>query len=597
MLCIKSNLPPIPPEIYDKNGNCYEVGKEIGKGGFGTVYIVKCASGKNFACKATYIFGDIPQDASKREIEEERDKLKKEAELLDSLNHPNIVGIECYFHDDNYVYTIMELCSCSLGDHLKKYGLFSEDHAVFYIIQLLSSIYYCHQRNIIHRDIKLQNILLTNNCNTLKLADFGLSKQIPTKEERLRTDCGTMRYMAPEIIDYNNINGYSFKVDIWSTCIVFYKLIYGVFPFDARDDKLIEDRIKTIKFKFPADKKVSNEFKHCIMRILEVNPRFRPTVTQILDFPLFKMYLDKNNSQSFLKPSLSFFKTIERYEPSLNTCRKQQNTQVSFTKKRKLSEVRSTAEEVINCFSITSPHFNHNLLALTNTVYSNLGETINLAKKSLDREILKRIKPMTPVFVTKTFTLGPNYGIGYELTNGIQAMLFNDGSVMSYNQYTTNKYSYYSNLKPSGTSYNYRESIQTSGCKGIRFISCSSIMSNNMTKSSPQAPYNENSDKIYMVKFIKTAIATVIFLNTGIIQLNFDDNRKLILNHNAYTFSLIRPNGKNFNFNTTEVISSFFKLDSDNSESAEFNKVDCYHYIIRARKILNDIVKEGYFED
>jgi serine/threonine protein kinase len=611
MKVIKPTGPHIPQEIYDEKGNCYKVEKEIGKGGFGNVYTVRDSTKKKFACKVSYIFKNIPQDSSESKIREERDKLKSEAKLLKSLDHPNVIDIECSFHDDNYVYMVMELCRGSLHDYLKENGLLSEERAIFYIIQLFSSIEYCHQKNIIHRDIKLQNILLTNRNKTLKLADFGLSKQVLTKEERLKTDCGATRYIAPEVMNSREEKGYSFKADIWSTCVVFYRLIYGIYPFDDHDIKHVEKRIKSGVFNFPPHKEVSKEFKHCIMRIFDVNPRLRPTVMQILDFPLFKKYLSKNNLQSTIELSLRSLNIVDRYELPYIINRKRKSIQKPLTKKRKLSEIINVSKESINrfevvsseahcssidSFAISSPHFKHDIFSLIHTAYSYLDKTIRIRKKVLDIEALKCTKPTTPIFVTKVFTIGPNYGVGYELTNDTQAMLFKDGSTLYSNSSAIYHYSYYSNLK-SLEICNYSESLKLVCSKNICFNSCRNIMSNYSDRSIFQAPYSENNEKVYVVGFVKAVTATVLFFTSGNIQFNFDDNRKLILSQDARTLSLIQPNGNCMDFNTIEVISSFFKLDSDNNEYAEFRKFDCYHYILCARKILNDIVKESYFED
>lgn len=139
-----------------------------------------------------------------------------------------------FFEDKVAVYMLLELCdSGSLNDLIKRRKTLDEIEVRYYAQQLLDAVEYLHQHKVIHRDIKLGNILLTKDMR-LKVGDFGLSAKLSTFEERRRTACGTPNYMAPELL-INNADGHSFEVDIWAIGVVIYTLVFGRPPFEMED--------------------------------------------------------------------------------------------------------------------------------------------------------------------------------------------------------------------------------------------------------------------------------------------------------------------------------------------------------------------------
>lgn len=156
--------------------------------------------------------------------------IKREIKILSRVRHPNIVNyIDC-FSTKNHIYLVMELVDgCSLYELLKKQTQrkISEENARKIIKQVLKALYYCHSRNVTHRDIKLENVIVSDDFK-VKLIDFGFSTCIPV-EKRVRMFCGTPSYMAPEIV--KKIEYCGPPVDIWATGVLFYVLLSGKFPF------------------------------------------------------------------------------------------------------------------------------------------------------------------------------------------------------------------------------------------------------------------------------------------------------------------------------------------------------------------------------
>jgi polo-like kinase 1 len=112
----------------------------------------------------------------------------------------------------------------------------------------LDAVEYCHKKRIVHRDLKLGNILLDKEM-TLKLSDFGLAAKLNFEDEKRRTMCGTPNYIAPEVLESKF--GHSYEVDIWAIGVIIYTLIFGKPPFDTNDLKTTYKRIKACIYDFP----------------------------------------------------------------------------------------------------------------------------------------------------------------------------------------------------------------------------------------------------------------------------------------------------------------------------------------------------------
>ena len=235
--------------------------KRIGKGSFSTIYKCKNKENKTFALKEI----TIDKNKTKNKI-----CIKREFEIMRKLNHDNIVKIHDVIIDTqfNNIYFIMDYYEYGdLSQFLNKKPL-KEKFSRKYMKQLSNGLSYLLENNILHRDLKPQNILLTKNYD-IKLTDFGFATHY-TKDTIINTLCGSPMYMAPEIITRN---GYDYKSDLWSVGIILYEMIHGYTPFDVQNfiDLIKEIKKKDIKIKV----NVSNECKDLIYKLCKTNPTER----------------------------------------------------------------------------------------------------------------------------------------------------------------------------------------------------------------------------------------------------------------------------------------------------------------------------------
>lgn len=225
--------------------------------------------------------------------EKARKKILNETNILKSLNHNNIIKLYETFETEAYIFIIMEYISC--GDLLafvRKRGKLSENVCKFLFRQIIEAIHYMHSMNIIHRDIKLDNILIDLN-NNVKLCDFGVSKTIK-KDEIIFDQCGTPAYIAPEILENQGYNGFS--VDMWSVGVVLYAMLSGTVPFKADNMKALHKMIVNASYDPIPD--LSKEAEHLLNRLLELDPSARYTSERVLTHPWLRDYDMTINSKS-----------------------------------------------------------------------------------------------------------------------------------------------------------------------------------------------------------------------------------------------------------------------------------------------------------
>ena len=258
--------------------------KQLGSGSFGRVYLVSHNDSKKlFALKVI----------DKRKLMVSYGKLDiiyNEINIHSKLAHENIIKLYNVHEDNENINIIMEYAEKGNLFQLiskEKTGL-DESKAFEYFIQVVNAVYYLHINNIIHRDIKPENILIGSD-DKIKLCDFGWAKEL-TLENR-STFCGTIEYMAPEIVGSEN---YDYSVDIWSLGILLYELLYGHSPFKANSTKNVIINIKTHELTYDdKNKKVSNICKDLIQKLLDSNPQKRLKIKDILEHPFVKKHSKK----------------------------------------------------------------------------------------------------------------------------------------------------------------------------------------------------------------------------------------------------------------------------------------------------------------
>ncbi|OMJ85486.1 hypothetical protein SteCoe_13172 [Stentor coeruleus] len=224
-----SNYDFPPPTPSD-----YEPLSFLGAGGFAEVTACKHIRTKKIRAQKK-----IPKSKLKQ-YHLHTSKRPKEAYILESLNHPNILSFYEYFEDKENYYLITEVCKGnSLYSQLVKSGKFSEKKLKETMFQILKAVEYLHCKKIVHRDIKPENVLLTSsNGLNMKLSDFGSADEI-VGNEKLFGGFGSVFYLAPEIL----VGEYDEKIDIWSCGVMMWVLFTGKQPYIEKDQKAIKERI------------------------------------------------------------------------------------------------------------------------------------------------------------------------------------------------------------------------------------------------------------------------------------------------------------------------------------------------------------------
>lgn len=200
----------------------FEIGKPLGKGKFGRVYLVKERT-SGFICALKVLY--------KSELDRVEKQVRREIEIQSNLRHPNILRLFGHFHDPKRIFLILEFAGQGeLYKLLRKEERFPEWKAAQYIAQMASALKYLHKKHVIHRDIKPENILVGIH-DEIKISDFGWSVHAPNR--RRATLCGTLDYLPPEMIKSGSKdNTYDEKVDLWSLGVLAYEFLVGEAPFE-----------------------------------------------------------------------------------------------------------------------------------------------------------------------------------------------------------------------------------------------------------------------------------------------------------------------------------------------------------------------------
>ena len=292
----------------------YEIIKKIGEGGFGKIYKVKNKESGDIRAMKQIMKSKIP------DIE----KFQNEIKILSMVDHPNIVRLFEVIEDDKYFNLLQELCTG--GELLSKVQKPLKEKEIAKIFkQIMSAIAYCHEKGIVHRDMKLENILFATEKedSPIKIIDFGLSVLLGKKDinkekesndikkygyKRMTTKVGTVYYISPEIIKGN----YDEKCDIWACGVILYTLLGGYPPFNGSTDKDIYSMISQIKYDFnpPVWKNVSKYAKELIKNMLSP-AKNRFTAQEVLSSKWFSVKLKKDDEK--LNYYLDY-KHIEKYK-------------------------------------------------------------------------------------------------------------------------------------------------------------------------------------------------------------------------------------------------------------------------------------------
>lgn len=264
----------------------FEIGRPLGKGRFGRVYLAREIKSK-FICVLKTISMNLIKSGAQIQL------IAREVEINSQLNHENTLKMYGYFSDKDRFYLILEFAN--QGD---LYGImisqpkrcFPEPVAANYVRQMIKALMYLKSKKIIHRDIKPENILVQEGV--LKLSDFGWAIHNP--ENRIRTThCGTLDYTPPEMLlreMAGKQNQYDSSVDVWGVGVLAYELSCGYAPFQNSDSQKTQQKIFSLTFGFPKD--FSADLKDFIVKILKRNSKERMSFEKMLEHP----WITKHNS-------------------------------------------------------------------------------------------------------------------------------------------------------------------------------------------------------------------------------------------------------------------------------------------------------------
>ncbi|KAF0976245.1 hypothetical protein FDP41_004920 [Naegleria fowleri] len=264
----------------------YELLNVLGKGSFGVVFLGYSIHGS----KPKVAIKKVDKELLLTEYNIER--LNSEVMIHMNMKHENIVELFLYFEDYNAYYLVMEWCeNGDMYKFLRKNTRFNEAQTKHYFIQIINALIYLQSFGVLHRDLKLSNMLLTNDYKTLKLSDFGLSTKLDSADEEQSTILGTPNFMAFEIV---NNKKYGLKADNWSLGCILYSFLVGETPFDEKSRSQTFERIRTLNYNIPDY--VSQDAKDLIRLLLHPDPTKRISLIEAKSHPFLRELIPKTIS-------------------------------------------------------------------------------------------------------------------------------------------------------------------------------------------------------------------------------------------------------------------------------------------------------------
>uniref|UniRef100_A0A673KW08 non-specific serine/threonine protein kinase n=1 Tax=Sinocyclocheilus rhinocerous TaxID=307959 RepID=A0A673KW08_9TELE len=246
----------------------YDIERTLGKGNFAVVKLARHRITKTEV--AIKIIDKTQLDAVNLE------KIYREVQIMKMLDHPHIIKLYQVMETKNMLYLVTEYAkNGEIFDYLAKHGRLSEPEARRKFWQILSAVEYCHNLNIVHRDLKAENLLLDGHMN-IKIADFGFGNFFQPGKP-LATWCGSPPYAAPEVFEGQQYEGP--QLDIWSMGVVLYVLVCGALPFDGPSLPILRQRVLEGRFRIPYF--MTEDCEHLIRRMLVLDPSKRLSIGQI----------------------------------------------------------------------------------------------------------------------------------------------------------------------------------------------------------------------------------------------------------------------------------------------------------------------------
>lgn len=274
----------------------YKCIKLLGEGSFGKCYLVESYSDRSLSV--------IKQIDIRSLTQQEKEETLREAKILKALDHPNIIRFkDAYTSKRGKLCIVMDYADGGdLQGKLKEQrgALFSENQILDWFVQICLAIKHVHDKRILHRDLKSQNIFMMRS-GRIKLGDFGIARVLSSTKDNAKTMVGTPYYLSPEIIENKP---YSFKSDIWALGVLLYEMCTLRPPFDASSLHFLA--LKIVRGVYPPlPAKYSSELKILVESMLSINPEKRPTIGNILKNPIIRSRISSYLTESLQKRELA----------------------------------------------------------------------------------------------------------------------------------------------------------------------------------------------------------------------------------------------------------------------------------------------------
>lgn len=484
----------------------YSKGRLLGKGGFAKVFeAVNTETKQLFAVKV--------MEKSAISKARARQKFMSEIKIHKSLHHTNIVKFEGFFEDNENVYILLELCTNqTLNDLMRRRKRLTELEVQCYLAQIISSLRYLHAHRVIHRDIKLGNIFLSDKME-IKMGDFGLAAKLEFDGEKKRTICGTPNYIAPEILEGKG--GHSYEVDIWSFGVLMYTMLVGKPPFETNDVKTTYRRIKMNAYNFPEHVTVSSEAKDLIEKILVSDPSSRLTLSQIEEHEFFV----KNPFPKFLPsstlavpPSTSYTRQFEK--PALRPVSRGREVMPKAKVPRSLSHAKEESK--------SPPKINENRAASGDRNEGNsLISTLNKLP-TISQYVTTFGGPK--IWLKKWIDCSSKYGLAFMFSNGYYGVYYNDSSkIMSGSENKVFQYMAKNFNEENFHEYDFSDYPADLHKKVKLLLHFKKCLKTEDGFGEAMNPFP------YVKKWMITSHAVIFRLSTKIVQVYFQDKSELML--------------------------------------------------------------------